>query len=170
MSVQSNMTDDSIEAVIERYSDMVYSIALLHTRNQADADDVYQEVFLVYHRKAMQFNEEDHRKAWLIKVTLNCSRKVTSSLWRQRIVPLDSQPEPSVTFETRDDSELYTAIKQLPVKYRQVIQLFYLEELSINEISEILNIKVGTIKVQLNRGRELLKGMLKGEWEDEDEV
>ena len=62
------------EGVIRTYSDIVYRIAFARAGTKADADDIYQEVFLRYIRKAPVFREEEHAKAWFIKVTVNCSR------------------------------------------------------------------------------------------------
>ena len=66
------------ETVIREYSDMVYRIAFARTGNKADADDIYQEVFLRYIRRKPEFRSEEHAKAWFIKVSVNCARKFMS--------------------------------------------------------------------------------------------
>ena len=75
-------------AVIEKYSDMVYRLAYARTGSRHDADDVYQEVFLRYFRKKPVFDSEEHRRAWLLRVTVNCSNTFLSSAWHRRTVGL----------------------------------------------------------------------------------
>ena len=77
---------DSPEAVIRRYSDMVYRLAFARTGNRSDAEDLYQEVFLRYLTRAPAFTSEEHRKAWLIRTTINHCKKATLNLWRKRTI------------------------------------------------------------------------------------
>lgn len=170
MSVFSLRADDDTEDVIERYSDMVYGIALVHVRNQADAQDVLQEVFFAYCRyrgEGRGFREEEHRKAWLIRTALNCSRRVTAGSWRRRVVPLEEAPDSPVTFSCREENLVYAAVLALPDKYRTPLYLFYFEDLSVEQISRITHIRQGTVRMQLTRARELLRTQLKGEYFDE---
>ena len=69
------------EETVRRYSDMVYRLAFARTGNTADAEDVYQEVFLRYLRSDPQFTSEEHRKAWLLRVTINCAKKLHAAPW-----------------------------------------------------------------------------------------
>ncbi|GAE90481.1 RNA polymerase sigma factor [Acetivibrio straminisolvens] len=81
MEQKSLCTGDDVENVIRSYSNMVYRLAFSQTTNKSDADDIYQEVFLRYIRKRPQFETEEHRKAWFIRVTVNCCKKVWVSAW-----------------------------------------------------------------------------------------
>lgn len=159
MRIQSLHTDDCIESVIRKYSDMVYRLAFSQTRVKSDADDIFQEVFLRYIRKNPEFESEEHRKAWLIRVTINCCKKLWLSSWKRKIMPL----EDTISFEMQEEADLYYALEKLPCKYRIVIHLFYYEDLSVQQISEVLNIKQSTIRGQLTRARTKLKENLKGE-------
>lgn len=143
---------------IEKYFNMVYKLALSQTKSKADADDVCQEVFLRYIRAERPFEGDEHVKAWLIRVTLNCSKSLFASSWFKKTVPIDEE----IPFEMKEHGEVYYKVLELPPKYRAVIHLFYYEELSVAEISKYLNIKEATIKSQLHRGREMLKETLKG--------
>ena len=78
---------------VRRYSDMVYRLAFARTGNTADAEDVYQEVFLRYLRSDPQFTSEEHRKAWLLRVTINCAKKLHAAPWRRRTEPLSETLE-----------------------------------------------------------------------------
>lgn len=77
MNSKNTLYDESIESIIGHYSQMVYRLAFARVGNKYDADEVFQEVFLRYVRKNPKFNDEEHRKAWLIKVTVNCSKTLS---------------------------------------------------------------------------------------------
>ncbi|MEQ8200551.1 MAG: sigma-70 family RNA polymerase sigma factor [Syntrophomonadaceae bacterium] len=160
MKIQSLRTDDCIDEVINKYSELVYRLAYARVNSKSDADDIFQEVFIRYVRKNPEFASEEHRKAWLIKVTINCSKKLWSSAWFRKTTPL----EDGVAFEMQETSDLHNTMAGLPIKYRTVIHLFYYEDLSIEEISNILSIKPSTIRTQLTRARAMLKDVLKGEF------
>ena len=155
--------NESIETVIQRYKATVYSVALSYVNNREDADDIFQEVFLIYFRTNPQFNEEEHRKAWLIRTTINCSKRVVDSTYRERTVPLDEMEEESFQFQTKEENAVYVALQALPEKYRTVLHLFYFEDMSIDMICKVLDLKSSTVKVQLMRGREMMKEKLKEE-------
>lgn len=147
------------EEVIAKYSNMVYRLAFARTGSRHDADDVYQDVFLRYFRKKPVFDSEEHRKAWLLRVTLNCSNSFMSSPWQRRTSGL---PE-DLPFEEREHLELYEKLRLLPDKYRSVIHLFYYEEMSVEEIAHTLHRKPSTVRTQLVRAREQLRRILKEE-------
>lgn len=157
--------NESIETIIQRYKSTIYGVALSYTSNRADADDIFQEVFLIYYKVNPQFNDEEHRKAWLIRTTINCSLRVVQSTYHKRVVPMDrnEMDEGSFQFRTKEENAVYLALQQLPEKYRTVLQLFYFADMSIESISSTLNLKVSTVKVQLMRGREMMKSKLKEE-------
>lgn len=105
MNKQPIQQKDSMEQVIKFYSGMVYRLALARTGTIYDADEVYQEVFLRYIRKNPEFKSEEHRKAWLIRVTVNCSKSLLSSAWRKKTQALDdSIMAPGIIFEEIYDS------------------------------------------------------------------
>ncbi len=147
----------------EKYFDTVYRLALTQTQDKNRADDVLQEVFLRFLKSDKEFENEDHVKAWLIRVTINCSKNVFSDLWFKRTVPLSED----ITFDMPEKTDIYFAVAKLPAKYRTVIHLFYYEDLSVKQISKYLKIKETTVKSQLHRGREMLKSLLGGRSEYE---
>lgn len=155
------------EEVIERYADMVYRLALLQVKKQTDADDIFQEVFIRLVSNIHKLQNWEHVKAWLIKVTINCSRKHFSRYSARNVFPMEEVTELSVTESgfalVEGDGPVTAAVKRLPVKYRNIVHLFYYEELSVAEIAGITMQKETTVKSQLFRAREMLKGMLEGE-------
>ena len=136
---------------------MVYRLAFARTGTKCDADEVFQEVFMRYIKKQPEFENEEHRKAWLIRVTINCSNKLWNSAWKRKTEFLSG----TILFETKDDIDLNDELQQLPKKYREVIHLFYYEDMSLDQISRALNRKNSTVRTQLTRARALLKNMLK---------
>jgi RNA polymerase sigma-70 factor (ECF subfamily) len=158
---QSLRTDDCTEKVIKFYADMVYRLAFARTGTKCDADEVFQEVFMRYIKKQPVFENEEHRKAWLIRVTINCSSKLWNSVWKRKIEPL---PE-TMLFETKENIDLYNELRQLPKKYREVIHLFYYEDMSLEEISQALKRKNSTVRTQLTRAKSLLKNILKEDYD-----
>ena len=162
MMKQSLRTNDCINEVISAYSDMVYRIAVARVRSKTDADDVFQEVFIRYFQKEISFESEEHRRNWIIRVTLLCCKKYWSSSWKKKVVPMEKMPDMPYEMSEKEYG-VYEAMLRLPAKYRTVIQLFYYEELSVKQISEALEIRESTVRSQLTRGRAMLKEILKGE-------
>ena len=150
-------TQEQRTRVGERWGDMVYRLALARTANVPDAEDVFQEVFLRYFRHEDRFRSDEHRKAWLIRCTLNRAKSLLGSAGRKRTVPLETAEEVGVEDDYR---EVYAAVLSLPAKYRAAIHLHYFEGLSVTEIAQMLNVPEGTVKSQLSRGRALLRDML----------
>jgi len=150
-----------VEEIIDKYADMVYRLALIHMRNnKEDADDIFQDVFLVLINKNKQFNDEEHCKAWLIRVTLNLCKK---HHFKRKDITLDEQSinmireEENMCVMNEESHEIYECICRLPDKYKTVIALFYLEELSCKEIAGYLHIAEAAVRKRLSRAREFLR-------------
>ena len=161
------MNDNSqaeFEKILRKYGDSIYRIALVHTQNEMDAQDIVQEVFLKFARNASQFQSDEHIKAWLIRVAISMCTDLKRSAWNRKTTELNDECLPAEEFTT-GESELYQAVMSLPVKYKDVIHLFYYEGYSIKEISRITEQKENAVKTQLSRGRVLLKELLKGEYD-----
>lgn len=118
----------------------VYRLSYARTGSAADAEDVMQDVFLRLLTKAPRFADDDHAKAWLLKVTINRSRDLFRSPQRH-VLPLE-------------------AVLTLPAKLRTAVHLFYYEELSVEEIAHLLGITPGAVKTRLSRARGRLRQIL----------
>ena len=153
---------DRREQAVERWGDLVWRLALVRTANVHDAQDVFQEVFLRYFRHEARLTSDEHRKAWLIRCTINRAKSLLTSPWRRHTAPLETAAHIGVEDEYR---EVYSGVLALPEQYRAVIHLFYFEGLSVAEIAADLNAPEGTVKSQLSRGRALLREALKEEIE-----
>ena len=154
------------EVLAEKYKDHLFAAAFNICKNAADADDVVQDTFLQYHTTNRQFENEQHIRAWLIRVAINKAKNIYLAFWRQKGVPLEEYME-TLTFETPEAQTLFTEVMKLPEKYRIVIHLFYYEDYTIREIAKIMNVTESNVKVRLTRGRRLLRNVLKEEWEND---
>ena len=152
------MDEQQRTQAVSRWGDMVYRLALARTASVPDAEDVFQEVFLRFFRHEDELDTDEHRKAWLIRCTVNRCKSLLASPWRRRTVPLDTAAEVGVEDDYR---EVYSAVLSLPAKYRAAIHLHYFEGLSVAEMAQALGVPEGTVKSQLSRGRALLRDMLK---------
>lgn len=155
------------EVLVDKYKDNLFAVAFNVCKNAADADDVVQETFIQYHTGSGEFESEQHIKAWLIRVAINRAINITRSFWRRHSMPLEDYTQ-TLRFETPEAGTLFEEVMRLPEKYRVTIHLFYYEDYSIHEISEILKITESNAKVRLARGRKLLKKALKEEWSDDE--
>lgn len=167
MEIQPRRAGGEIEEIVLRYQNAVYGLALAKTGSPSDADDVFQEVFLTYFQSGKTFRDEEHRKAWLLRVTLNMSRRVTASTWRRKVVPLSQRDDRAVPFQEPEENRVWEALSALPEDYRLPLYLFYFQELSTEEIARALSLRPGTVRVRLSRGRERLREALKGDYFDE---
>ena len=152
-------TPAELEQVMNTYGKVVYRLAYSQVRSKADADDIYQEVFLRYYQKRPQFESEEHRRAWLLRTTLNRARTLFSSAWFRRTVPLDE----CIAFTQPEEQRLDEALRMLKPKDRTLLHLFYYEELSVKEIASLLGRKESTVRTQLTRARRRLAEIVKGE-------
>ena len=148
----------SASEAFKKHSDMVYRLAVARVKNKYDADDILQEVFLRFIKHKDKVENDEHLKALLIRITINCSKSLLTSSWFKRTESLGE------SFGVSDEySDTLDAVLRLPKKYRTVIHLHYYMGYSVNEISSILKSKPSTVKSQLHRARKQLKIELEGE-------
>lgn len=144
------------EKILKEYSDMVTRLCVMHTGDMTDAEDIYQNVFFKLYRE-LKKGDIPNVKAWLLRVTVNECR----SLWRHRMRRNTLSLEDISEIPIKPvDREIWQVVMGLPPKYRDVIYLHYYEEYSAEEIAQITGTRASTVRSQLMRGREKLKGML----------
>lgn len=156
--------NEYIKYILDTYSKMIVRLAFTYTKSLCDAEDIAQDVFVSLIEKNKTFENSEHEKAWLIRVTVNKSKNFVKSSWVKKTVPIDEAM--TKTSEEKSDDILEEVLK-MPEKYRTVIHLFYYEGYQINEIAEILGKSTGTIGTWLSRGRKILKERLEGGFTDE---
>lgn len=151
-----------INEAIERYADTVRRLCMLHLKNHADTEDIFQTVFLKYALHTEPFTDAEHEKAWLIRVTINACKDLLKSFFRSRTVSLDEVLEQPAELPP-DHREVLEAVLSLPQKYRDVIYLHYYEGYSAPEIGRILKKNVNTVYTLLGRAKQQLRETLGGE-------
>ena len=159
------MNQDTFSALADQYMDMVYRVAYHALRSPHDADDVTQEVFLRLLRAGPAFESETHAKHWLIRVTLNESKRLLCSPWRRHTAPL-ADYEASLSWETPEQEDLFQAVMNLPRKYRLPLYLYYYEGYPTADIARMLGVAPATVRSRLNRARKKLKLTLGGDTYD----
>ena len=154
------------QTLAETNRDRLFAAAFQVCGNAADAEDAAQEALLRYHISEKQFESEQHIRAWLLRVAINCAKNVSRSFFRRNTVPLEDYMD-SLEFDSGESREIFREVMSLPETYRLVIHLYYYEDYTVAEIGRILGLTESNVKVRLSRGRQLLKKALQEVWDDE---
>ena len=143
---------------LDTYGNAILRCAYSYLHNMADAEEVLQDTLLKLLTAAPNFESEEHKKAWLLRVAANLSKnRIEYNALRTSDELSDELAE-----EGREDlSFVWDAVRQLPVQYREAVHLFYYEGLSTRQIASVLNRSEATIRSDLHRGRGQLKRILK---------
>lgn len=155
-------SEEEAARAIGQYGDTVRRLCLVHLKNPADTEDIFQNVFLKYVLSPVVFESPEHEKAWLIRVTLNACKDLVKSFFRSRTVPLEElldQPAPL----SEEHKEVLEAVLALPPKYRDAVYLHYYEGYTAAEIGKLLGKNTNTVYTLLNRAREQLRETLGGD-------
>lgn len=147
---------------IERYGDTVRRLCMIHLKNEADTQDIFQTVFLKYLLHDKPFASQEHEKAWFIRVTINACKDLLKSVFRSRTVPLE-ELSTQIVHLPDPRREVLEAVLELPQRERQVVYLHYYEGYTAPEIGRLLGKNVNTIYTNLARARERLRERLGGE-------
>lgn len=150
-------TGDEVLDVIERYTNLVYRLALVYLRSVQDAEDATQEVFLRLFQSNVAFQSDAHRKAWLITVTGNYCKNQLKSFQHRKSVSLEDAFLP---VHEDEKHEIILEVLKLPLKFRNVLYLYYYEGYTTAEVASLLHEKESTVRSHLMRGRKLLKHVL----------
>ncbi|WP_240620229.1 sigma-70 family RNA polymerase sigma factor [Peribacillus acanthi] len=157
------------EIIMDEYGDRLTKLSYNYTKDWNLAEDIVQDVFITCYKEYENIDKIVSFKAWIFRITINkCKDLLKSSIFKRvvsnsnllkLIKSSELSPEMSI-MKSSVEEFLSTCILVLPLKYREVITLYYYEELSIEEISEILKINRNTIKTRLNRARMKLKALM----------
>ena len=148
------------ESLVRTYADMIYKIAYRYTRQESDAEDVFSEVWLSYFKKDRTFESEEHRKAWLIRVTINTAKDLLSKRTYHEEIDERMAEQAAPEKDREAILDLREALARMKPAYKEAICLYYLQELPIKTIAEILGQNENTVKTHLMRGREELRGLM----------
>ena len=164
---------DAFAQLVNIYKKRVYNLVYQVLKNHHDSEDLAQEVFIHIYKKLDTFQEKSKFSTWLYRVTYNMSINRLKKV-RREIISLNEDSinndsgliaemtTPKETYTIKERQEyLHRLVDSLPAKYRTVITLRYLEDLSYEEIADMLDFPVGTVKTHLYRAKKFLKDKLK---------
>lgn len=155
-------SDLEVAQAIERHADAVRRLCMVYLKNYADAEDIFQTVFLKYALHSAAFKSPEHESAWILRVTINACKDLLRNVFRRKTVPLDQVAGlPEIT-ETAH-REVLEAVLSLPEKYRVAIYLHYYEGYTAPEIGRLTGRNTNTVYTLLNRGKSMLKEVLEDE-------
>lgn len=154
-------SEQEVNRAVEQYADTVRRICLVHLKNYADTEDIFQTVFVKYLLHTVPFASPEHERAWIIRVTINACKDLLRSVFRRRTLSLEEVAEqPAPADEHR---AVLRAVQALPAAYRDVVYLHYYEGYTAPEIAGILGKNVNTVYTRLTRARGLLRRTLGGD-------
>lgn len=143
-----------IDELVLKYSNMLYKICIVMLCNEQDAKDAIQDTFCRYLEKRPDFANEEHAKAWLIRVASNICRDMLRLRSRHPKISIDDLSNCLAAPAQRD---VLTELMELPPKQKVVIYLHYVDGYGVKEIADILKITESAVKKRLQRGRESLR-------------
>jgi RNA polymerase sigma factor (sigma-70 family) len=162
--------EERLEWLMNEYGKNVARLAFTYTKQRQLSEDIAQEVFIKCYENLDKFRHESSYKTWVYRITVNlCKDKLRS--WSFKNIVLtefflktkSTNKSPEMELVGLEDKRIISEkILSLPIKYREVIILYYYEEMSYNQISDLLNVSLQTIKSRLHRARLLLKKLLEG--------
>lgn len=150
--------NEQAEAILRQYGNSILRFAYSYLHNMADAEEVLQDTLLQYLKTAPVLENAAHEKAWLFRVAGNLSK---NRIAYNRVRAADELKESLIAEQREDLSFVWEAVKALPVRYREVVHLYYYEGLSTAEIAGVVRQKESTVRSRLLRGREKLRVILK---------
>ena len=158
-------TNGRADMILTRFGDSILRYAYTYLHNMSDAEKVLQDTLVQFLKTAPEFESENHEKAWLLRVAANLSK---NRIRYNKLRETDELNDELVAEEREDLSFVWEAVKSLPVKYREVIHLFYHEGYQTAQFAKVLGRNESTVRSDLRRGREKLKEVLKGEYDFEE--
>ena len=161
---------EHLEEAMDAYGEYCIRVAYLYVKDWTAAEEIVQDTFLAYYKQQEWFEGRSSLKTYLVKITIHKSHDYLRS-WKRKMAHVLPKRLATPSIEQRkiqeeEQSELVAALLQLPVKYREVLILYYYHDYKIKEITELLQVSENTVKTRLVRGREKLKPLLVNiEWE-----
>lgn len=149
-------TDEEIEEIYNRHVDTVYRVCFSHMKNKADTEDIVQETFLKLISGNWQFESESHEKAWLIVTACNACKDALKH-WRRKVENIDDYYPLLESAAPYEENDMLSAVLALPVKYKEVVYLYYYEGYHTSGIAKMLRCSDTAVRNRLSRARKFLK-------------
>lgn len=158
--------ENLIDEIMNKYGQEVLQLVYSYVNNKEVAEDLTQDIFVKCYKSLHTYKGNSNLKTWLWRIAINHCKDYLKSWYNKKVIVteddftyMESQKESveQIVIQSAEDSRLASAVMNLPIKYREVIYLFYYEELSIKEIAIVIDVKENTIKTRLKKAKELLK-------------
>lgn len=156
-----------MERLMKLYGDRLLRLCFLYLKDRQLAEDAVQDTFIKVYQNYVSFLHEASEKTWITRIAINVCKNYLGGRWFRQTADselLETIPAPDETEAALESEMLLRAILQLSEKNREIILLYYYQELKIVEIAGVLEIPEATVSVRLKRARDKLKSILK-EWE-----
>jgi RNA polymerase sigma-70 factor, ECF subfamily len=162
-------TAEAIDEIMNRYGQEILQLTFSYVKNKQIAEDLTQEIFVKCYKSLHTYSGKSTFRTWLWRIASNHCKDYLKSWYNKNVFTTDYQPiydsmhsdsVEETVIQDEEDGQLAAVVIELPVNYREVIYLFYFEEMTIKEISVVTEVKENTIKTRLKRAKELLKERL----------
>lgn len=157
MNAFSKNKQDPAEEIFTRFGTMLYRNSIVMLRNQQDAEDMVQDTLLKYMEHKKEFHDDEHRKAWLLRVNINLCK---NRLRFNRTHAYLSLEELGIPYETKQERQLMETVMELPAKYKEILLLHYVEGYQVREIAAMTEVSEHAVKKRLERARNRLSKQL----------
>lgn len=160
MKNKASKISPDVSRAVEEYGNSLYRLCTVMLKNREDSQDAVQECFLRYITKAPDFNDAEHEKAWLIRVSTNICKDMLRRRKYESFLSLDEIKNLS---SSEDNAQILALLVSLDEKYRIIIHLHYVEGYSADEISSMLGLTSAAVRKRLQRGRDMLRELYEKE-------
>ena len=156
------MIHSELERLMNTYGDGITRMCYLYLKDWYLAEEATQETFIKAYRYFDTFRNQASEKTWLTRIAINTCKNYARTSWFKKVqVGVTKKEENIVSFEegllsTIEQNEILNQVSRLQHRYKEVILLYYYQEMKIGEVAEVLNISEGTVKMRLNRARKKL--------------
>ncbi|CAH2716028.1 ECF RNA polymerase sigma factor SigW [Neobacillus rhizosphaerae] len=162
------MEDDEIlfNEIMTRYGQDILQLVFSYVRNKQLAEDLTQDIFVKCYKALHTYKQNAKLKTWLFKIASNHCKDYLRSWYFRKVIATEKMAEMTVSsgqnveqavLEHEEEQTIANAVLKLPMKYREVIYLFYFEDMSLKEIESVLDVNQNTVKSRLKRAKSLLK-------------
>ncbi|TKI76653.1 sigma-70 family RNA polymerase sigma factor [Bacillus mycoides] len=155
-----------IDEIMNKYGQEVLQLVYSYVNNKEIAEDLTQDIFVKCYKSLHTYKGKLNVKTWLWRIAINQCKDYIKSWYNKKVIVTEDEAAyigvqndsvEQAVIQNAKDRELASAVMNLPIKYREVIYLFYYKELSIKEIAIVIEVKENTIKTRLKKAKELLK-------------
>lgn len=157
-----NQPEERIRQMIQTHEKDLLRLCRVYVKDAATAEDAVQETFVKAYRSLNRFRGESCEKTWLIRIAINVCRDIQRTAWFRNLGRMVNLDDVKIPQEMKVKSEVVDQIMRMPKKLREVVLLYYYEDMSQSEIAEVLGVSVTTVHRRLDKAREALRALLEG--------